>query len=102
MSAGQEILAQDEIDALIHGIGNGDVPTEAPPARDEARQYNFSQNTRIVRGRMPTLVHLITPGHTLTYSQEDTKFWIQDFATGHPCPPTSRRLSLRDRRIRSI
>jgi flagellar motor switch protein FliM len=55
MSSGQEILAQDEIDALIHGIGNGDVPTEAPPARDEARQYNFSQNTRIVRGRMPTL-----------------------------------------------
>jgi hypothetical protein len=55
MSSGQEILAQDEIDALIHGIGNGAVPTEAPPARDEARQYNFSHNTRIVRGRMPTL-----------------------------------------------
>jgi flagellar motor switch protein FliM len=55
MSSGQEILAQDEIDALIHGIGSGDVRTEAPPARDEARQYNFSQNTRIVRGRMPTL-----------------------------------------------
>jgi flagellar motor switch protein FliM len=55
MSSGQEILAQDEIDALIHGIGNGAVPTEAPPGRDEARQYNFSHNTRIVRGRMPTL-----------------------------------------------
>ena len=55
MSSGQEILAQDEIDALINGIGNGDVQTEAPPGRDEARQYNFSQNTRIVRGRMPTL-----------------------------------------------
>jgi hypothetical protein len=55
MSSGQEIFAQDEIDALIHGIGNGAVPTEAPPARDEARHYNFSQNTRIVRGRMPTL-----------------------------------------------
>jgi len=54
-SAGQEILAQDEIDALIHGIDNGDVPTEAPPARDEAREYDFSHNTRIVRGRMPTL-----------------------------------------------
>jgi flagellar motor switch protein FliM len=45
MSSGQEILAQDEIDALIHGIGNGAVPTEAPPARDEARQYNFNHNT---------------------------------------------------------
>jgi flagellar motor switch protein FliM len=55
MSSGQEILAQDEIDALIHGIGSGAVATEALPARDEARQYNFSKNTRIVRGRMPTL-----------------------------------------------
>ena len=54
-SAGQEILAQDEIDALIHGIGSGDVPTEAAPERDEAREYDFSHNTRIVRGRMPTL-----------------------------------------------
>lgn len=54
-AAGQEILVQDEIDALIHGIDNGNVPTEAPPERDEAREYDFSQNTRIVRGRMPTL-----------------------------------------------
>ncbi len=56
MSApGQEILGQDEIDALIHGIDKGDVPTEAPPERDEAREYDFSHNTRIIRGRMPTL-----------------------------------------------
>lgn len=54
-AAGQEILGQDEIDALIHGIDNGDVATEAPPGRDEAREYDFSHNTRIVRGRMPTL-----------------------------------------------
>ncbi|MEA3181272.1 MAG: flagellar motor switch protein FliM [Gammaproteobacteria bacterium] len=55
MSTAQEILGQDEIDALIHGVGSGNIPTEAPPARDEARQYDFSHNTRIVRGRMPTL-----------------------------------------------
>ncbi len=55
MSSGQDILAQDEIDALIHGVNSGAVPTEAPPAPGEARQYNFTQNTRIVRGRMPTL-----------------------------------------------
>jgi flagellar motor switch protein FliM len=54
-SAAQEILGQDEIDALIHGMGSGDIPTEAPPERDEARGYDFSKNTRIVRGRMPTL-----------------------------------------------
>jgi len=54
-SAAQEILGQDEIDALIHGVGSGDIPTEAPPERDEARGYDFGKNTRIVRGRMPTL-----------------------------------------------
>ena len=54
-SAAQEILGQDEIDALIHGVGGGDIPTESPPERDEARGYDFGKNTRIVRGRMPTL-----------------------------------------------
>src|SRR5512140_2209650 len=54
-SAAQEILGQDEIDALIHGVGSGDIPTEAPPEPDEARGYDFGKNTRIVRGRMPTL-----------------------------------------------
>ena len=53
--SGQDILAQDEIDALINGVGSGAVPTEAPPSKDEARGYDFSHNVRIVRGRMPTL-----------------------------------------------
>ncbi len=53
--SGQEILAQDEIDALIHGVDTGAIETEAPPARDEARDHDFSHNVRIVRGRMPTL-----------------------------------------------
>src|SRR5512140_563538 len=54
-SAAQEILGQDEIDALIHGVGSGDIPTEAPPEPDEARGYDFGKSMRIVRGRMPTL-----------------------------------------------
>src|SRR6186713_863230 len=53
--ADQDILAQDEIDALINGIGGGEIPTEAPPATGEARGFDFSNNVRIVRGRMPTL-----------------------------------------------
>ena len=51
----QEILNQDEIDALIHGVDSGAVPTEAPPAPGEARPYDFATQVRIVRGRMPTL-----------------------------------------------
>lgn len=54
MSA-EAVLGQDEIDALMNGVASGDVSTEAPPARDEARAHDFSRYGRIVRGRMPTL-----------------------------------------------
>jgi len=53
--SGEAILAQDEIDALMEGVSSGDVNTESPPARDEARAHDFSRYGRIVRGRMPTL-----------------------------------------------
>ncbi len=52
-----EILDQDEIDALVNGVQNGEVDLE-PKAADDlgvARDYDFSTQTRIVRGRMPTL-----------------------------------------------
>src|SRR5690349_14704858 len=51
----QEVLNQDEIDALLNGVDAGAVSTEAPPVDGEARQYDFSREMRIVRGRMPTL-----------------------------------------------
>jgi len=51
----QEILAREEIDALIHGMEHGAIATERPPDPREARSHDFSHNVRIVRGRMPTL-----------------------------------------------
>lgn len=52
----KELLSQDEIDALLHGVDDGKVDTEpAPAAPGEARQFNFATQDRIVRGRMPTL-----------------------------------------------
>ena len=51
----EKILDQDEIDALIHGVDSGAVSTEAPPGPGEVRQYDFQNQMRIVRGRMPTL-----------------------------------------------
>lgn len=51
----QEILNQDEIDALIHGVDNGAVTTEPAANPGEARSYDFATQVRIVRGRMPTL-----------------------------------------------
>jgi flagellar motor switch protein FliM len=50
-----KILDQAEIDALIHGVDTGAVNTEAPPAPGEVRNYDFNNQMRIVRGRMPTL-----------------------------------------------
>lgn len=51
----QDILSQDEIDALLHGVDSGKVVTEPPPAPGTARGYDFASQDRIVRGRLPTL-----------------------------------------------
>ena len=51
-----DLLSKDEIDALLHGVDAGAVDTgPVPPAPGEARQYDFSSQDRIIRGRMPTL-----------------------------------------------
>lgn len=54
MSA-QDVLSQDEIDALLHGVDSGAVKTEEIVPPGEARAYDFTNQVRIVRGRMPTL-----------------------------------------------
>src|SRR3954463_13152130 len=53
--SGQDVLSQDEIDALLHGVDSGSVKTEDTLRPGEARQYDFANQVRIVRGRMPTL-----------------------------------------------
>ncbi|MFZ0468802.1 MAG: flagellar motor switch protein FliM [Thiogranum sp.] len=52
-----DLLSQDEIDALLHGVSGGDVETETDEEipEGEARGYDFTSQDRIVRGRMPTL-----------------------------------------------
>lgn len=52
-----DLLSQEEIDALLHGVGSGDIETEgdAALADGEAQSYDFTSQDRIVRGRMPTL-----------------------------------------------
>jgi flagellar motor switch protein FliM len=56
MSA-SELLSQDEIDALLHGVDDGDVETEDDLELQDgvAREFDFASHDRIVRGRMPTL-----------------------------------------------
>ncbi len=52
-----DLLSQDEIDALLHGVDEGDVETggDEGPGDGEVRGYDFATEDRIVRGRMPTL-----------------------------------------------
>jgi flagellar motor switch protein FliM len=51
-----DLLSQEEIDALLHGVDDGDVDTEEDDLGDgQAREYDFNSEDRIVRGRMPTL-----------------------------------------------
>ncbi len=52
-----DLLSQDEIDALLHGVDDveeEDVSDE-PRGDRSALEYDFSSQDRIVRGRMPTL-----------------------------------------------
>jgi flagellar motor switch protein FliM len=51
-----DLLSQDEIDALLHGVDDGDVETEADEEGGlESKAFDFNNQERIVRGRMPTL-----------------------------------------------
>jgi flagellar motor switch protein FliM len=57
MAQQTDILSQDEIDALLHGVDDGDIDIDANPFPSDgsARVYDFATQERIVRGRMPTL-----------------------------------------------
>jgi len=53
--AASDILSQDEIDALLNGVDSGAVDTTAAPVPGSAKNYDFTSQDRIVRGRLPTL-----------------------------------------------
>ena len=53
----QQILSQEEVDALLQGITgeSQSVEHEDAPSTDGVRDYNLASQERIVRGRMPTM-----------------------------------------------
>ncbi|UTA49493.1 flagellar motor switch protein FliM [Simiduia sp. 21SJ11W-1] len=51
----QDLLSQDEIDALLHGVDDGDIETESDDDPGSVKSYDLTSQDRIVRGRMPTL-----------------------------------------------
>lgn len=52
-----DILSQDEVDALLGGVDEGAIDTspEEDALDGEARPFDFNNQERIVRGRLPTL-----------------------------------------------
>lgn len=52
----QDVLSQDEVDALFSGLSGDEPAPEAAPADEGGvRPYDLASQDRIVRGRMPTL-----------------------------------------------
>lgn len=51
----QDLLSQDEIDALLHGVDDSDSEAEDTGSADGVNSYDLTTQDRIVRGRMPTL-----------------------------------------------
>jgi flagellar motor switch protein FliM len=50
-----DLLSQDEIDALLHGVDDVEEDEVEDSGGNSASEYDFSSQDRIVRGRMPTL-----------------------------------------------
>lgn len=53
----EQILSQVEVDALLKGLSNGDIRTEAQKEEPQGDviTYDFTNQARAVRGRMPAL-----------------------------------------------
>jgi flagellar motor switch protein FliM len=52
-----EVLSQEEVDALLRGIGGGDIDVETDAGGEPGGTvlYDFANQDRVIRGRMPTL-----------------------------------------------
>ena len=50
-----DILSQEEVDALLRGVTGDDNDDEARLGGTPVRNYDIGRQERIVRGRMPTL-----------------------------------------------
>ncbi len=52
-----KVLSQDEVDALLKGVASGEIDTEDAKETiiNGARNYDFTSQERIIRGKMPGL-----------------------------------------------
>jgi len=54
-----KLLSQEEVDALLRGVSDGEIETDAPEEQaaenEDIKSYDFTSQDRIIRGRMPTM-----------------------------------------------
>jgi flagellar motor switch protein FliM len=51
-----KVLSQEEVDALLKGLVDGEIETDANPLdQSDVTNYDFTSQERIIRGRMPTM-----------------------------------------------
>ena len=52
-----KVLSQDEVDALLNGISDGEVATETdtPPDTSSLKVFDFTNQEKVVKGKMPVL-----------------------------------------------
>jgi flagellar motor switch protein FliM len=51
-----KVLSQEEVDALLKGLVEGEIETEANQVdQGDVTNYDFTSQERIIRGRMPTM-----------------------------------------------
>lgn len=52
-----DVLSQDEVDALLSGLTGGDIEseTDAPAKEGDYKSFDFTNQDRVVRGKLPTL-----------------------------------------------
>ena len=53
----KDLLSQDEIDALLHGVSTDEIETADDAIADDGHvaPYDFAHQERVIRGRMPSL-----------------------------------------------
>lgn len=50
-----EVLSEEEVDALMDGVASGEVGGESPPPAGEVIPYDLTDQDHIVRGQLPVL-----------------------------------------------
>ena len=51
----KDVLTQEEIDALLTGVDDGDVDSESGGEAGDVGEYDLTNQDRVVRGRLPTV-----------------------------------------------